>query len=115
MEHDIKFIKNSVDKTKRTDLEWLEEFYEFLMGNKIPEGISITRGHIPKMTTKKAMTIIWYLQEHLSVLPDNIEKCSVCDSLYDTNATGIYWESKGKHYCGGCDHLVPQNYDNNQR
>jgi hypothetical protein len=93
------------------DLEWINEFYEFLQG-KIPKEISMVNGHKPKMTAKKANSIIWYLQEHLRILPDNIEKCSSCDELYDSNSGGIYWESKGKHYCNCCSDQVPENYDN---
>ena len=109
MDNEIKLLKNNEHRTD-TDLEWIEEFYEFLQG-EIPENISLLRGYRPKMTAKKAFTIIWYLQEHLSILPDTIEKCDVCNGLYDSGEEGIYWETKRKHYCGGCDHLVPNNYD----
>ena len=116
MKNEIKLLKNNSSHTQEfTDLDWLKEFYEFLQGKAIPEGMSIARGHRPKMTAKKANTIIWYLQEHFSVFPDMIEKCDVCDELFDSGSEGIYWETKGKHYCGGCDHIVPYNYDKGKR
>jgi hypothetical protein len=112
----IKLLKNNTTHPENfQDIEWVREFYEFLQGNSLPEGISISRGHKPKMSSKKAMSIIWYLQEHFAILPDNIEKCSVCDGLFDTLSSGIYWETKGKHYCGGCDHIVPINYDKGKK
>jgi len=113
MKNEIKLLKNN-DKKDWSDIEWLEEFNNFLKG-EIPEGLCISKHSTPKLTPKKAFTIIWYLQEHFSIFPDNIKKCSNCDELYDCNSEGIYWESKGKHFCSGCDHLVPYNYDNNNR
>jgi hypothetical protein len=118
MNKDIKFQdKNHAYNEKRKDwddLEWIKEFYDFLQGEN-PEGIQTRKHNSPKMTPKKAFTIIWYLQEHLRVLPDHIEKCSCCNDLYDSNSEGIYWESKGKFYCRACEDQVPQNYDNNNR
>ncbi len=99
--NEIKLLKNN-DKREDTDLEWVTEFYEFLQGN-IPEKITLGRGHNPKLSKKKAFAIIWYLQEHFPVFTDRIEKCSVCDDLYDGWSGGHYSEKQGKHYCGSCD------------
>lgn len=114
MYNEIKLLKNN-DKREDTDLEKINEFYRFLTGEKMPETISLCRGHAPKMSEKKAFAIIWYLQEHLSIFPDTIEKCSVCGELYDTGSEGIYWETKGRFYCGGCCDVVPYNYDRGRR
>lgn len=81
----------------------------------MPENIRLRNGHSPKMSPKKAMAIIWYLQEHMQVIPDTIERCDNCDGLFDRNESGLYWESKGKNFCGNCSHLVPQNYDRGKR
>lgn len=110
MENQIKLIKNN-DRDDKLDIDWIEDFFEFLKGED-NGGIVSPRGHLPKMSHKKAFSIIYYLQEILSVFPENIEKCSNCNSLFDTNHGGLYWESKGKHYCGNCEYLVPDNYDN---
>lgn len=114
MDNEIKLLKNN-DKREDSDLEKINEFYRFLTGEEMPDKISIRKGHKPNMSEKKAFAIIWYLQEHLSVLPDHIERCDVCGELYDEHSSGIYWETKGKNYCGGCDYLVPQNYDRGRR
>jgi len=114
----IKFQDNNHIETHRekwTDLEWLGEFYNFLQGEDVPKEIFLKKSHIPKMSKKKAMSIIWYLQEHLRILPDYIEQCSVCGSLYNSWSEGIYWETKGKFFCGACDYLVPENYDKGKR
>ena len=110
MNDEIKLLKNNFDRTD-SDLEKLDEFYRFLTGEEMPESISLGKGHKPKMSEKKAYSIIWYLQEHLSVFNDNIDRCNNCGELYDTHVEGIHWETKGKSYCGACDYLVPQNYD----
>ena len=113
MENRTNLLKNN-DKREDSDLEWIEEFYEFLQGT-CPDSITMPRGHQPKLTPKKAMAIIWYLQEHFPLLPDHIEQCSNCDGLYDAEAEGLYWETKGKFFCGGCEYLVPINHDNCMR
>jgi len=100
---------------KKWDTEqWLDEFYEFLQGNEV-EGVSTPKHCTPKLTEKKAYTIIWYLQEHMRILPSNIERCNNCGQLFDSDSGGIYWETKGNHYCSGCDYLVPENYDKGKR
>lgn len=115
-DNEIVLFKNNSEHTKKfTDIDFITEFYDFLKGSSIPEGMSIARGHRPKMSAKKASTIIWFLQEQFSILPDHIEQCDVCESFFDSWSSGIYWETKGKHYCGGCDHLVPMNYDRGKR
>lgn len=114
MKNEIKLLKNN-DNRDDSDLEKINEFYRFLTGEEMPEKITMARGHKPKMSEKKAFAIIWYLQEHLSILPDHIERCDVCGELYDKHSSGIYWETKGKNYCGACDYLVPQNYDRGRR
>jgi hypothetical protein len=107
----ITLLKNN-DKKDWTDLEWIDEFYNFLQGER-PE--SLSREFKPKLNRNQAFRIIWYLQEHFPLLPDTIEKCWSCGGLFDSASEGIYWETKGRHYCGGCDHLVPENYDRGKR
>lgn len=113
MSNEIKLLRNNENRTD-SDLDKINELYKFLQG-EIPEGIHLVRGHVPNFSEKKAFAVIWFLQEHLSIFPDRIERCDSCGDLFDTHCEGIHWESKGKNYCGGCDWKVPQNYDNNQR
>ena len=55
----MKLLKNSDKRTKDfTDMDWVKEFYEFLKGKNLPKEIQIMRGHQPKMSAKKAFTII---------------------------------------------------------
>lgn len=97
-------LLNKNDKRGLTDLELVNEFYQFLQGN-LPEGIELGKGGKIKLNEKKSFNIIWYLQEHFSILPDNIEQCSICFDLYDCERTGHYSETESKHYCGACDNL----------
>jgi len=90
--------------------DWIKEFYQFLQGKNV-DGIQTSKHDTPKLTEKKAYTVIWYLQEHLRILPSNIERCNNCGELFDSNLGGTYWEAKGNHYCSGCNYLVPENYD----
>ncbi len=106
MKNELKLLHSQDAKKGLSDMEWIEEFYEFLQG-KLPDGMEIQRGHQPKMSAKKAFSVIWYLQEHLSVFPDNIEKCYNCDGLYDTNCSGYHDDKTDRHYCDTCEHLAP--------
>ena len=101
----IKLQKNN-DKRDWEDLEWITEFYEFMQGEN-PKSIG---GGPMTLTKDQAYRIIWYLQEHLPVFPDWIEKCDVCGDLYDAYNSGYYSEQgneHGNHFCDGCDHLAP--------
>lgn len=113
MDRELNLLKNNAER-EWEDLEWVEEFYQFLQG-EIPEKIHFPRGHKPHLSQKKAFSIIYYLQEHFPILPDHIERCDNCGSLFDDFNEGLYWETKGKHFCGGCEYLVPQNYDRGKR
>jgi hypothetical protein len=96
------------------EFEKFEELYRFLRDGKLPEGMQMPKSHIPKMSGKKAFTIIWYLQEHLGVLPDNVEQCQDCQDLFDSDKEGFYLDDqyslKGKklpkkywgHWCDAC-------------
>ena len=104
---EIRLLKNN-DKRNWEDLQWVSEFYNFLQGIN-PERVGTGgRGYQLKLSKKKAFTIIWYLQEHFPVLPDQIEQCSVCGDLFDSYESGYHSEINEKDYCSGCDHLAPE-------
>lgn len=86
-----------------SDMQWVEEFYEFLQG-EIPENIHLADESKLHLTSKQARTIVWYLQEHFCVFPDNIEMCDECCGLYDSDCAGVYYEIEGKQYCEACEH-----------
>jgi len=75
----------------------ISELYEFLQG-KCPEGIYIR--HPPRLSRRKAFSVIWFLQEHLRILPDNFEQCCSCKDLYDANREGGYY--RDRLYCDPC-------------
>jgi len=94
MNKQIKLLRNN-DKKDWNDVEWVDEFYKFMQGEN-PESIKCDK---LDLTSDKAFTIIWYLQEHFSIIPDNIEKCSECNDLYDSYSQGYYSEKEGTHHC----------------
>jgi len=73
-----------MDKVK---LEEVEEFMNMLTGESLPEGMLMTNQ--PKLTRGAAFSVIWFLQEHLRVLPDRFEMCDVCKGLFDTHLGGF--------------------------
>lgn len=89
-------------------IEQVNELYEFLQGVN-PEQVCMGKYNHPKMSDKKAFNVIWFLQEHLRIIPSKFERCTTCGSLYNSEAEGHYNDEKypGKFYCGGCDHLAP--------
>ena len=89
----MELLKNN-DKREWDAQQWVEEFYAFLRG-EIPEQIHLPRGHKPKMSQKQAHSVIWYLQEHFSIIPDTIEQCDFCFNFFDSNSEGGYWQTKG--------------------
>lgn len=66
--------------------EQVQELMDFLMGKKIPEGWEMS--HPPKLSHNKAFRVIYFLQEHLGIIPDTFEKCDVCHKIYDTWSEG---------------------------
>jgi hypothetical protein len=108
METEIKLLRNN-DNKDWSDLEWIDEFYRFLQGD-CPKTIKLGRGHQPKLSRKKAFAIIWYLQEHFPVFPDNVEQCSLCGELFDSDSDGDYSALEGKYYCGGCEYDAETDY-----
>lgn len=101
MDNEIILLKNNDNRTD-SDLEKVQEFYKFLQG-EVPNGIVVNETTTLNLTPETAFTIIWYLQEHLSVFPDNIEKCSICGELYDSYSEGYHSEKRDLFMCSSCD------------
>lgn len=95
------------DEKSKRDIDWLREFYGFLQGD-VSEGMHISEEI--KLSPRQAFSIIYYLRERLRVFPDNIERCSVCNDLYDSDCEGEYSELEEKHYCGGCEYSSEATY-----
>ena len=87
-EHDAQF--KQFEKTGnmfKSQKNAIDELFRFLKGEKLPEG---THCKMPKLKPKLAFTVIWFLQEHMHCLPDNIEQCQGCEDLFDTDSEGYY-------------------------
>ena len=83
------------------DLGLVYDFYNFLQGKNLEVGIES-----PEITAEQAFRVIYYLQEHLPVIPDTIEQCSKCDELYDSHISGDVCDGCEKHFCNQCDVLI---------
>lgn len=94
-------------------VEQTQELYDYLLGKPQPDNFRMK--HLPKLSDKKAFQIILFIQEHLRIIPDHYEQCYNCKSIFDTYSDGLYWETKGRHYCGVCSDLVPYNYDKGKK
>ncbi len=88
-----RYRENRKDRDEHAELmPKLEVFFEFLMGEGVPDGFSLK--HKPKLTARKAFTVIYVLQEYLHILPDSFEQCSECLSLYDSEREGYYLDDQ---------------------
>lgn len=89
-------------KNEKLSAEVLNEFCQFLMGGRIPGGI--TMKHRPrKMTAKQAMSVIYVLQEFVGVISDRFEMCDACNWIYDTEQEG-HTGTDGEFSCANCSH-----------
>lgn len=76
----------------------IDILYKYLMGEELPDG---THCRMPKLSANKAFSVIWFLQEVMHCLPDNIEQCKVCKELYDTDSEGCYLDDQYKYRVSG--------------
>lgn len=66
----------------------IRNFVSFLRGDLRDDGVKIH--HMPELNDEQSMSILWYLQEVLPVIPDHYECCSRCGVVIDTDAEGTY-------------------------
>lgn len=71
---------------KELTLEQVEEFLLMLQGEEVPDGMNMPEQ--PKLSRQAAWNVVWYLQEHLGVIPSQYEMCCVCDGLFDSYREG---------------------------
>lgn len=57
---------------------------------------------IHTLNSQQAFSVIYYLQEHLPVFPDTIEKCDRCGELFDLFYSGTHCDVCG-NLCESCD------------
>ena len=67
-------------------LEQVEELYDMLRGLDLPEGMAMPNQ--PQLKPKSAFSVIWFLQEHMGVIPSRYDQCSWCLSPYDSHCDG---------------------------
>ena len=65
-----------------------QELFDMLTGKRIPSGITIP--HPPNLSPQQAFGVIWFLQEHLRIIPDTFEMCAVCSTIFDTREEGWF-------------------------
>ncbi|MDR1902068.1 MAG: hypothetical protein LBQ88_07305 [Treponema sp.] len=82
-------------------IENVSELYNYLQGKQRPSGFG--EGLLmPQLSEDMAWEIIYVLQEGLRIIPDHIERCDNCGTLYNTDSGGRYSELEGKCYCECC-------------
>lgn len=69
-------------KTEPT-LDDVQELFEMLTGGSLPDGMHLREQ--PKLSAKAAYGVIYFLQEHLRLLPDTIELCAECEQVYESD------------------------------
>lgn len=74
--------------------EKIEKLYKFLQG-EMPPDIHMKRH--PKLSSRMAFSIIWFIQEELEILPDRYERCKTCGRIFDS-----YSEGDTKLHCDSC-------------
>lgn len=91
--------------------EKIQEMMDYMTDGPVPESILCQP---LGLSASQAFQIIWYLQEHLRIIPDHLEKCDGCDVIFDANLSGYYldddYELDGKtlpeeyhgHWCDSC-------------
>ena len=83
------------EKQEQTALEFVAELHEFLQG-VVPDGYRLAPDAVPKLTADQAWTVVWYLGNRYRQVPDHIERCGVCDVLFDTKREGT------QEWCSTC-------------
>jgi len=69
-------------------LEQAQLLMDMLTGEPIEERTGIRLAHQPQLTPQAAFSVIYYLQEHLRLIPDSYEQCIQCGKLHDTSCGG---------------------------
>ena len=113
--YDCQYNKESEAKEKQNRFAGmkgrLNVLYDYLQGQKLPDGVHCK---MPKLSPNMAFNVIWFLQEIMHCLPDNIEQCKSCKDLFDTDSEGYtlddQYELNNKtlpkkywgHWCNEC-------------
>lgn len=82
--------------SKEVTFEQTLELFEFLQGNAPDEILIVDH---PKLTKEVAFNVIWFLQEHMGIIPSNYEQCKKCKELFDDHHSGCMADYCD---CDGC-------------
>jgi hypothetical protein len=66
--------------------EQVQELMDMLTGKSLPENISMPLQ--PKLHPGEAFSVVYFLQEHMHIIPDKFELCAVCHGIFDTTSEG---------------------------
>jgi hypothetical protein len=93
-----------VPKRTRLNLEETVELFGFLQGN-VPEGYTIPDDRIPQLTADQAWTVVWYLGNLYKEVNDEIERCDVCGTIFDSASDGMCLDfgDSPYHFCDSCE------------
>lgn len=92
-----RFPRREIEPVEGLTLEHVNALYEFLQGKTI-EGVYIKPA--PKLSSRRAFDVIYFLQEYLGIIPDHFDRCCCCGEMYDSESEGTYY--RYRHYCDGC-------------
>lgn len=90
--------------SEHVTIEQVREFYDMLTGAAIPDNIRLGRS-APRLSQRKAFSVIWFLQEQTGIIPDIYERCDKCGSIYDSEQEGRFTEKRG-HRCDRLWHYL---------
>lgn len=79
-------VSNEVINIEDIPIEQVQEFYEWLQGKSCPEHLHFKDKL--NLTEEQAFSVIYFLQEHLYILPDKYERCGKCGCIYDSDCEG---------------------------
>lgn len=90
---------------KRDPVELCEQLYLLLQG-VVPKGYHIKPAELPKLSPKKAWTVVWWVQNQHREFPDIVERCDVCQAFYNTECSGTFVDvdSGPRHFCDDCQY-----------
>lgn len=88
---------------KPTPLDLVTELTAFLQG-ELPEGYNVAPELMPRLTQAQADSVVWYLGNLYTPIPDHVIRCDECGQLYDSHAEGHFFDhGRPPHsFCGSC-------------
>jgi len=86
------------------ELERTNNLFRFLQGI-MPDGYSVRKRTVPKLSAEQAWTVIWYLQNQYWQPDDAIKRCDICGDLYHSWQEGRCLDY-GKAPCFFCDNCI---------